>query len=537
MPNNMFEDMNMNNIHNDEMLNFELPKNQSSIIKVIGVGGGGCNAVKHMYEQGIKGVDFIVCNTDAQSLQTNPVPNQIQIGKGLGAGSIPSVGRDSAMENIDKLKKAIDNNTEMIFITAGMGGGTGTGAAPIIAQIAKEMGILTVGIVTIPFGFEGRKRRQYADEGIKELKNNVDALLIICNDKVRELYGNLKMREAFGKADDILATAAKSIAELITCVGGINVDLEDVKTVMKQSGVAIMGSGSAEGENRAIKAVETALSSPLLNDNNITGAKDILLYISFGEDEITMDEVTEITDYVIEEAGSDVNVIWGYGNDDTLENNITVTIIATGFETNDDNYSVINSARQTKNHVLETDNGFQKPKVENTDSLTAFTLNTPKNQETKTNDTTIGQALNTNQSSIINTNPLVQQPKITHQLFEEETDENFTFENHFENQVQESNIQIVMPNRQEIENKNNHVAPESYLNDVDRLAQLRRTNSSIKTTEGLDEIERVPAYLRKNVNICSQSESDTEKADFVMEIKDKEVEIRRQNPFLHDNVD
>ncbi|MDD4576154.1 MAG: cell division protein FtsZ, partial [Bacteroidales bacterium] len=201
MQNNQFEDMDMNNITNDEILNFELPKNQSSIIKVIGVGGGGCNAVKHMYEQGIKGVDFIVCNTDAQSLQTNPVPNQIQIGKGLGAGSIPSVGRESAIENIDKLKKAIDNNTEMIFITAGMGGGTGTGAAPIIAQIAKEMGILVVGIVTIPFGFEGRKRRQYADEGINELKENVDALLVICNDKLRELYSDLKMTEAFGKAD------------------------------------------------------------------------------------------------------------------------------------------------------------------------------------------------------------------------------------------------------------------------------------------------------------------------------------------------
>jgi cell division protein FtsZ len=536
MPNNMFEDINMNSMHNDEILNFELPKNQSSIIKVIGVGGGGCNAVKHMYEQGIKGVDFIVCNTDAQSLQTNPVPIQIQIGKGLGAGSIPSVGRDSAMENIDKLKKAIDNNTEMIFITAGMGGGTGTGAAPIIAQIAKEMGVLTVGIVTIPFGFEGRKRRQYADEGIKELKNNVDALLIICNDKVRELYGNLKMREAFGKADDILATAAKSIAELITCVGGINVDLEDVKTVMKQSGVAIMGSGSAEGENRAIHAVETALSSPLLNDNNITGAKDILLYISFGNDEITMDEVTEITDYVIEEAGTDVNVIWGYGHDEALENNITVTIIATGFETNDNDYAVISQQNRQKTHFLDTQTKETTPTKNVTDDLNGFTISSGSNSidnfKTETPINTGYTPAQTQQNSI----PETKTTTITHNLFDEESDDTFSITNEFETEAEPQKITYKAP--QTSTQTQQQPSSDSTLSDVERLAALRRTNNNIKTSEGLDEIERVPAYLRKNINICNNaSNGENEKADFVMEIKDKEVEIRRQNPFLHDNVD
>lgn len=534
MQNNQLENMDINNIDNDEILNFELPKNQSSIIKVIGVGGGGCNAVKHMYEEGIKGVDFIVCNTDAQSLQTNPVPNQIQIGKGLGAGSIPSVGRESAIENVDKLKKAIDNNTEMIFITAGMGGGTGTGAAPIIAQIAKEMGILVVGIVTIPFGFEGRKRRQYAEEGIKELKGNVDALLVICNDKLRELYGNLKMTEAFGKADDILATAAKSIAELITCIGGINVDLEDVKTVMKQSGVAIMGSGSAEGENRASNAVEMALSSPLLNDNNITGAKDILLYISFGKDEITMDEVTEISEFVIEEAGTDVNVIWGYGQDDTLENNISVTIIATGFETNNGDYSMMNTTRQPKTHILETEQTPQKPKNENSNDLTEFTFNGPS-IETENQGNPINTGLNINfktPSEQSPQSPQTSQPRITHQLFDEQ-DETYTIENQFEEQQKENNQATI-----EIKPTNNPIPSESYIDDVDRLAKLRRTSNSIKTTEGLEEIERIPAYLRKNVSICNnQSDYETEKADYIMEIKDKDVEIRRQNPYLHDNVD
>ena len=317
----------------EEMLAFDAPKQKSSIIKVIGVGGGGSNAVTHMYKQGITGVDFIICNTDSQAMDTSPIPNKIQLGdNGLGAGSKPEVGRGSAEENIEDIKKQLETNTKMLFITAGMGGGTGTGAAPVIAKVAKEMGILTVGIVTIPFLFEGRKRRLQAEEGIEELRKNVDTLLIISNEKLREICGNLKLSEAFGQADDILATAAKGIAEIITVTGYINVDFQDVKTVMQNSGTAIMGSATAEGEDRARIAVNDALSSPLLNDNKIAGASDILLYISSGKDEITFDEVTEITEFIQEEAGQNAEIIWGNGMDETLGNKISITLIATGFE-------------------------------------------------------------------------------------------------------------------------------------------------------------------------------------------------------------
>ena len=277
-----------------EILKFDLPKNQSSIIKVIGVGGGGSNAVNHMFRQGITGVDFIICNTDAQSMETSPVPTKIQLGAtltdGLGAGASPSVGRNAALENAEDIRQVLQKGTKMVFITAGLGGGTGTGAAPVIAQIAKEMDILTVGIVTIPFNFEGRKRRLSAEEGIKQLKQHVDALLIISNDKLRLLCGDLPLSEAFKRADNVLTTAAKGIAEIITVVGYINVDFEDVKTVMRNSGVAIMGTGVASGKDRALMAVEEALNSPLLDNNDINGASNILLYISSGTHEITMDE-------------------------------------------------------------------------------------------------------------------------------------------------------------------------------------------------------------------------------------------------------
>lgn len=319
-------------------MKYELvPKDHPSIIKVIGVGGGGSNAVNHMYKLGIRGVDFIVCNTDAQALEISPVPHKIQLGasltEGRGAGSIPEVGKQSAIENIEEIKALLRDNTKMVFITAGMGGGTGTGAAPIIAGVAREMDILTVGIVTIPFGFEGRKRKLQAEAGIEDLKKNVDTLLIICNDRVREIHGNLKLQEAFGHADNILSTAAKSIAEIISVTLHINVDFADVQTVMKDSGVAIMGSAQASGNSRAIKAVEMALDSPLLNDNNIEGARYILLNITSGNTEITMDEMGEITDYIQEKAGQSAEVIMGVGQDDSLGDNIGVTIIATGFKT------------------------------------------------------------------------------------------------------------------------------------------------------------------------------------------------------------
>jgi cell division protein FtsZ len=319
------------------MMQFEIPKERPSIIKVIGIGGGGSNAVNHMFHNVIRGVEFLVCNTDHQALEISPVPHKIQLGpsltEGRGAGSLPEVGKNAAIENLDDIRKALGGHTKMVFITAGMGGGTGTGAAPIIAGVAREMGILTVAIVTMPFSFEGKKRKQQAEAGIEELKKNVDTLLVICNDKLREIHGNLKLAEAFSYADNVLATAAKSIAEIISVTLHINVDFADVQTVMKESGVAIMGSATASGENRALRAVESAMDSPLLNDNNIEGARYILLNITSGSEEVTMDEMGEITDFIQEQAGQSAEVIMGVGTDSKLEKNICVTIIATGFKT------------------------------------------------------------------------------------------------------------------------------------------------------------------------------------------------------------
>lgn len=321
-------------------MKFDLPKDSSSIIKVIGVGGGGSNAVNHMFRQGIKGVDFVVCNTDQQALDVSPVPLKIQLGssltEGRGAGSLPEVGMNAAIENLDEIREILEKSTKMVFVTAGMGGGTGTGAAPVIAKLAKEMGILTVGIVTVPFVFEGRKRRTQAEEGIERMREAVDTLLIINNDKLREMFGNLTLGNAFSQADDVLTTAAKGIAEVISVTGAINVDFNDVNTVMRDSGVAIMGSATGEGEDRAQKAVEKALSSPLLNDNQIVGAKYVLLNITYGDQEVLMDEIADITDYIQDEAGSTADVIWGHGYDETLGDQLSVTLIATGFKTNVD---------------------------------------------------------------------------------------------------------------------------------------------------------------------------------------------------------
>jgi cell division protein FtsZ len=343
-----------------DMMRFDLPREQSSIIKVIGVGGGGSNAVNYMYEQGIKGVDFIVCNTDSQALDSSPVPIKIQLGEtltmGRGAGSIPEVGRNAAVENLDDVKAIIGGNTTMVFVTAGMGGGTGTGAAPVIARAAREMGILTVGIVTIPFVFEGKRRGQQAEDGLEEMREAVDTLLVIRNDKLRELYGNLPLKRAFDHADEVLCTAAKGIAEVITLTGEINVDMNDVNTVMRNSGVAIMGSGKASGEGRAMMAVAQALESPLLNDNDITGANFVLLNITFGEDEVLMDEITEITDYIQERAGQSAEVIWGYGNDASLGSDLCVTVIATGFKTNKVDSGMPAAQPAVKKMYLPTDN-------------------------------------------------------------------------------------------------------------------------------------------------------------------------------------
>ena len=320
------------------MIHFDLPKEQSSILKVIGVGGGGSNAVNHMYSQKIDGVNFIICNTDAQAIATSMVPNKVQLGphltQGLGAGANPAIGREATEESLDEIKRILEVNTKMAFITAGMGGGTGTGGAPIIAKICKDLGILTVGIVTTPFAYEGKKRIAQAEEGISMLKDHVDTLLVISNDKMRHQFGNLTMKAAFSKADNVLATAAKCITDVINSTGQINVDFADVCTVMRNGGVAILGSAACEGENRAQKAIEQALNSPLLNDNDIRGAKWILINInsSEGENEFTMDEVETIQNHLLSQAGADTDVILGLGYDNVLESKIGITLIATGFE-------------------------------------------------------------------------------------------------------------------------------------------------------------------------------------------------------------
>ncbi len=357
-------------------ISFDLPKNQSNVIKVIGVGGGGSNAINHMFQQGIKGVDFIVCNTDSQALQNSSVPNKIQLGvnltEGLGAGANPDVGQQSAIESIADIEKMLDRNTKMVFITAGMGGGTGTGAAPVIAQLAKEREILTVGIVTIPFQFEGKVRQEQALLGIEKLRKQVDSLIVINNNKLREVYGNLGFKAGFSKADEVLATASRGIAEVITHHYTQNIDLRDAKTVLSNSGTAIMGSSVAAGETRAKEAIVSALDSPLLNDNKITGAKNVLLLIVSGSNEITLDEIGEINDHIQAEAGYNANIIMGVGEDETLGEAIAVTIIATGFDVEQQN-EIVNTEPKKIIHTLED----EQRSVHNLTnrSVTSFDLN------------------------------------------------------------------------------------------------------------------------------------------------------------------
>ena len=337
-------------------ISFDLPKNQSNVIKVIGVGGGGSNAINHMFQQGIKGVDFVVCNTDAQALQNSPVPNKIQLGltltEGLGAGANPEVGQQSAIESMEAIEKMLDTNTKMLFITAGMGGGTGTGAAPVIAQLAKERDILTVGIVTIPFQFEGKIRYEQAMNGVEKLRKQVDSLIVINNNKLREVYGNLGFKAGFSKADEVLATASRGIAEVITHHYTQNIDLRDAKTVLANSGTAIMGSSIAVGDDRAKEAIKNALDSPLLNDNKISGAKNVLLLIVSGTSEITLDEIGEINDFIQTEAGHNANIIMGVGEDETLGEGVAVTIIATGFDV-EQQADIVNTEPKKIIHSLE----------------------------------------------------------------------------------------------------------------------------------------------------------------------------------------
>jgi len=538
------------------MLKFDLPKNQSSIIKVIGVGGGGSNAVTHMFRQGIKGVDFIICNTDSQAMESSPVPTKVPLGAnltgGLGAGAVPSIGKNAALENIQDLKNILEKGTKMLFITAGMGGGTGTGAAPVIASVSKELGILTVGIITMPFSFEGRKRRQHAEQGIAEMKKYVDALLIICNDKLRDLFGDQRLSAAFGHADDVLTTAAKGIAEIVTVTGYINVDFEDVKTVMKDSGVAIMGSGLANGENRAIRAIEMALNSPLLNDNNIEGANNLLLYISSGKDEITMDEVTEITDYIQEKTKNSAEVIWGNGIDESLEDNISVTIIATGF---DEEHK--KKPTEKEKPVIITPLYEQEVKAKPIEVVaipgeepvsmeqgpaeeTHATVTEPEPEHKVFEKEYIPEESFPHRTIVFNLEP---QDTETRKIVQEEPAEEIKYENQeIEIPVPEvlSRLSAKPVQKTEPEVQKEPVEMERMMND--RVQKLRALSEKLKTHPPLEthlaEIENIPAYKRRNIELSDvQPSSESQVPLYTVSEKDKNVEISKGNSYLHNNVD
>lgn len=528
------------------MMQFELPDNESSIIKVIGVGGGGSNAVNHMFRLGIKGVDFIICNTDRQALDKSPVLHKIQLGhqltKGLGAGSIPDVGRDSAIESIEEIKSYLSDNTQMVFITAGLGGGTGTGAAPVIASIAKELGILTVGIVTLPFAFEGKKRRMQAEKGLEEMKKYVDTLLVIGNDKLREIYGNLKMSEAFAHADDVLTGAAKSIAEIISLHMHINVDFNDVKTVMKDSGVAIMGSAIASGEKRALKAVESALNSPLLNDNDISGARHVLLNIMSGSDDIDMDEFGEITDFIQEASGGTAELITGYGTDASLGDSVSVTIIATGFKTgyhSDFEETILRERKvvdlnEEKTEVAVSSSEIEAVNPEKSDEPFMFIKEEKTEAETKD--------ISFENREITETKIEISQidNSVSNSITESTSTEfTFTMVNSDENQetvnsYKNEEIHLVTETNSDVVSREEQIKLAQ-----ERIRKLKEITLKMKSPDGLAALEKETAFTRKNINLENKNYSqESNVSRFTLsEGEDKKTEIRPNNSFLHDNVD
>jgi len=491
----------------DDIMNFDLPVERSSIIKVLGIGGGGNNAVNHMFEKGIRDVNFVVCNTDHQALTKSQVPIKVQIGESLtegrGAGSKPEVGRQAAIENIDDVMEALSGNTKMVFITTGMGGGTGTGATPVIAKACKDAGLLTIAVVTIPFKSEGKVRIRQAIDGVTELKDTVDSLLVINNEKLREIYGNQPVSTAFAKADDILTTAVKGIAEIITVTGYINVDFADVETVMKNSGVAIMGMGTSSGENRAIKAIENALSSPLLNSNDVTGANSILINISsgIGEHEITMDELGEITDYMYDAASDDALIIRGLSKDENLNEEICVTVIATGFESN----SI-----------------FQPYKP-----------NKPSKVELLTSRNAIPSRIIPERGDDVFSVHEKGKKSIITDMEEEQGIIDFSLEHNEEmNEIR---------NRRSDSNGEDREKPETTLRKVKHMQNLlKKEGLSNKTMkENIDTFEDVPAYVRRNMSIGAEEnakESKLSKFTLTSGENDEPV-LRENNAYLNDNVD
>ncbi|KLT66784.1 cell division protein FtsZ [Pedobacter sp. BMA] len=544
-------------------MQFEMLKDKSSIIKVIGVGGGGGNAVNHMYLSGITGVDFIICNTDAQALESSPIPNKVQLGasltEGMGAGSIPEVGKNSAIENIDDIKAMLGNTTKMLFITAGMGGGTGTGASPIIAKAAKELDILTVAIITTPFSFEGKRRRLQADEGMEELKKYVDSYLVISNDRLREIFGNLTLGSAFGQADDILTTAAKGIAEIITVPGYINVDFKDVRTVMKESGVAIMGSHAAEGDDRALQAVEGALASPLLKDSEIEGARYILLNISSGVREVTMDEVSIITDYIQEKAGLSADLIWGNCTDESLGDKLSVTIIATGFQTSEERVheeknkkkiSLLTPEEAPLVRPVEPMNSFIQPKT-----VTPSYEPVLKTKEEAPQADLFGGVFNKSEKqsaqesepaivrhTLMEEEPQAEEPGETGFEFEVKLAEtNFVFETPVAETfaIPEPEPDVEMPVVGLDDDKSDESMEEQLRKSKERILRLKDLSMKLRTTNGLQELENEPAYKRKQMQLQQvQHSSESQVSRFTLSNdQDGGTEIRPNNSFLHDNVD
>jgi len=540
-----------------EMITFQ-PKQASSIIKVIGIGGGGSNAVNHMFKQGIKGVDFVVCNTDVQALQDSPVPVKIEIGSngGLGAGSKPEVGRNAAIESIDKIKEVLSENTQMLFVTAGMGGGTGTGAAPIIAELSKEMDILTVGIVTLPFQWEGRRRSLQALEGVEEMKKHVDTLLVINNDKLRLQYGNLSVKEAFAKADNVLTIAAKGIAEIITATGKVNTDFEDVKTVIKDSGKAIMGQAVAEGEDRALRAIEEAMSSPLLNDNDIEGATNILLHIVSGSDDITMDEISEITEFVQSESGHEADVIWGLGEDESLGSNIGITVIATGFDLPKKNVGEI--SRTTHDLYNKPEKQVKTPTTSPEPSMEVVTEKheypevekefIAKKEEELSGIQLINKTI-TEHEVEEKPEPVVESPKVVHKLVSDEVveakPEKSTESSTFTLIKRSIRTEGIIPiENKVVENRTQEEVVEKEDDSIkknaeERVSKLKSMSMSFRNPGRMNELENQPAYLRKNIELTEpelSSESVVSRHTLGEDSKSNTV-IKSDNSFLHDNVD
>ena len=559
---------------NENIIDFNLPKNQSSVIKVIGIGGGGGNAINYMYENGIKGVDFAICNTDTQALEASPIPVKIQLGEsltnGLGAGSNPEVGKEAAMESIDRINELLDSNTNMLFITAGMGGGTGTGAAPVIAKAAMDKGILTVGVVTMPFETEGGRRHEHAKEGLEELRDNVDTLLVINNQKLLEVHGDLKLRQAFSKANEVLNTATKGIAEVITQHLTVNIDLSDARLVLQNSGTAIMGQAEAEGENRAVEAVKNALDSPLLNDNDIYGSKHVLLKIVTGdseEDEISMNELKLITDTIQKQAGNNVNIINGVGTDSSLGSKISVTVIATGFEPTEEEVEVVvgigedetlDSINSQNSKKDLTSNSF----VDDFSQQSMFDFEEDFDIEYSEDELSEEEALENvlepkfsdiEDEKVIKDNSSIEENELESKFSDIENEkvvvDNSSIEQNkvvlsLDEDLSEDVTKIVSNSEEELvvddnTKLNEHEIEKNEIASRKREEKLKNISNILRTPSGLTNLIEEPAFKRNGIdldNVPHSSESEISNHTLSLD-EDNIIQLKQNNSFLHDNVD